>query len=121
MPVCMEGPAPGKHRDSGIGFQRRSLWHGISVSAKVLQRNLGTWVCVSERCEEPTQRLWGLMPAKVAGQPSSLEAQAGCPEREALLFCRNSFSATPSTAQMHPLQHTWMTICSTPELTDDES
>lgn len=53
-------------------------------------------MCVSERerCEEPTQRLWGLMPAKVAGQPSSLEAQAGCPEREALLFCKNSFSTT---------------------------
>ena len=93
MPVFVEDPAPGEHRDSGTGPRGRVPQHGISVSAKVLQRNpRDVGVYIRERCEEPTQQSWRLMPEKVAGQPSSLEAQTGSLEIEALLFWKNSFS-----------------------------
>ena len=93
VPVFVEDPAPGEHGDSSTGPRGRVPRHGISVSAKVLQRNpRDVGVYIRERCEEPTQQLWRLMPEKVAGQPSSLEAQTGSLEIEALLFWKNSFS-----------------------------
>ena len=75
-PVCVDNPAPGEHRDSGTGTKIESLGTEPVYQARFSRETLGTWVCVSERerFEEPTQWLWGLVPVKVAGQPSSLEA-----------------------------------------------
>lgn len=49
MPVCMEGPAPGKHRDSGTGPRDGALGTESAYQPRFSRETLGTWVCVSER------------------------------------------------------------------------
>lgn len=95
VPVCAEDPAPGEHGDSGTGPRGRVPWHGISVSAKVLQRNpRDVGVYIRESCEEPTQQPWRLMPEKVAGSPAAWK------HRHEVLRWKHFFSGTtlfPST------------------------